>query len=149
MMHWGLVPSWAKDASIGNRMINARAETLTEKRTFKALLGRKRCLVLADGFYEWQRDGSVKTPWYISQKSGEPMAIGALWVLLEDRAAQLAPLLVTGLLGGFTTFSAFSLDALRLVEAGRAGTAMAYVLGSVILSIAACALGLWIARSLS
>ncbi|MGR3465941.1 fluoride efflux transporter FluC [Limimaricola sp.] len=77
------------------------------------------------------------------------LAIGALWVLLEGRATQLAPLLVTGLLGGFTTFSAFSLDALRLVETGRGAAALAYVSGSVILSIVACALGLWIARSLS
>ncbi|EYD73448.1 fluoride efflux transporter FluC [Limimaricola hongkongensis] len=77
------------------------------------------------------------------------LAIGALWVLLEGRAAQLAPLLVTGLLGGFTTFSAFSLDALRLAEAGRGAAALAYVAGSVILSIMACASGLWIARSLS
>ncbi|MGX9856637.1 fluoride efflux transporter FluC [Limimaricola variabilis] len=77
------------------------------------------------------------------------LAIGVLWVLLEGRASQLAPLLITGLLGGFTTFSAFSLDALRLVEAGRAGAALAYVAGSVIFSIAACAAGLWIARSLA
>ncbi|GAD55231.1 fluoride efflux transporter CrcB [Limimaricola cinnabarinus] len=76
-------------------------------------------------------------------------AIGVLFVWLSGRDAPLAPLLITGLLGGFTTFSAFSLDALRLVEAGRLGAALAYVAGSVILSIAACALGLWIARSLS
>lgn len=77
------------------------------------------------------------------------LAIGALFVLLQGRGAALAPLLITGVLGGFTTFSAFSLDTLRLVEAGRAGAALAYVSGSVLLSIAACAMGLWIARSLS
>ncbi|SDF42238.1 fluoride efflux transporter FluC [Limimaricola pyoseonensis] len=77
------------------------------------------------------------------------LAIGALWVGLSGRGGLLAPLLVTGLLGGFTTFSAFSLDTLRLVEAGRAGAALAYASGSVILSLGACASGLWIARSLS
>ncbi|MFQ5542681.1 MAG: SOS response-associated peptidase, partial [Candidatus Binatia bacterium] len=79
MMHWGLVPSWAKDASIGNRMINARAETLTEKRTFKALLGRKRCLVLADGFYEWQKRERGKLPMRFVLKDREPFAFAGLW----------------------------------------------------------------------
>jgi putative SOS response-associated peptidase YedK len=79
MMHWGLVPSWAKDASIGNKMINARAETLTEKRTFKALLGRKRCLVLADGFYEWQKRERGKLPMRFVLKDREPFAFAGLW----------------------------------------------------------------------
>ena len=57
LFQWGLVPSWAKDISIGNRMINARAETLAEKSTFKRLLNNRRCLVLADGFYEWRKEG--------------------------------------------------------------------------------------------
>ncbi|MCZ6905774.1 MAG: SOS response-associated peptidase [Deltaproteobacteria bacterium] len=79
MMHWGLVPSWAKDASIGNRMINARAETLTEKRTFKALLDRKRCLVLADGFYEWQKRERGKLPIRFVLKDRGPFAFAGLW----------------------------------------------------------------------
>jgi putative SOS response-associated peptidase YedK len=78
-MHWGLVPSWAKDTSIGNRMINARAETLTEKRTFKALLGRKRCLVLADGFYEWQKRERGKLPMRFVLRDQGPFAFAGLW----------------------------------------------------------------------
>jgi putative SOS response-associated peptidase YedK len=58
-MRWGLVPSWVQDPSIGQRMINARAETLLEKSSFKQLVARRRCLVPADGFYEWRREGSA------------------------------------------------------------------------------------------
>ncbi len=84
---WGLVPFWAKDPKIGNRMINARAETLAEKPSFKSAFRRRRCLVLADGFYEWQRkpnaSGSkstgAKTPMYIKMTSGEPFAFAGLW----------------------------------------------------------------------
>ena len=73
------------------------------------------------------------------------LAIGVVWVL-ADKTSLLLPFLMTGLLGGFTTFSAFSLDTLRLLEAGRAGVAFSYVGASVILSLAACLLGLWVAR---
>ena len=78
-LRWGLVPFWAKDPSIGNRMINARAETVAEKPAFRAAYRRRRCLVLADGFYEWRREGSVKIPWYISLASDEPFAFAGLW----------------------------------------------------------------------
>ncbi|EDQ06798.1 Putative fluoride ion transporter CrcB [Sulfitobacter indolifex] len=74
------------------------------------------------------------------------LAIGLVWVLLAEKSSLLLPFLMTGLLGGFTTFSAFSLDTLRLLEAGRAGVAFSYVGASVILSLAACLLGLWVAR---
>ncbi len=77
-------------------------------------------------------------------------AIGQLWAILHARdVAHLTPLLVTGLLGGFTTFSAFSLDALRLVEDGRGVAAAAYVVASVTLSITACGIGLWLGRSIA
>ncbi|MEJ2127353.1 MAG: SOS response-associated peptidase [Woeseiaceae bacterium] len=79
MLRWGLVPFWAKDAAIGNRMINARVETVAEKPAFRAAFRRRRCLVLADGFYEWHREGSGKTPYYISAADGEPFAFAALW----------------------------------------------------------------------
>jgi len=78
---WGLIPSWAKDPEIGNRMINARAETLTEKPTFRAAFRRRRCLILADGFYEWKlvpgRKG--KLPMYIQLASRKPFAFAGLW----------------------------------------------------------------------
>lgn len=78
---WGLVPSWAKDASIGNRMINARAETLAEKPSFRAAYKRRRCLILADGFYEWKpvAGQKLKTPMLIKMKSDQPFAFAGLW----------------------------------------------------------------------
>ncbi len=79
MLRWGLVPSWAKDSSIGNRMINARAETVAEKPSFRAAYRKRRCLVLADGFYEWRKEASGKTPYYISLASGAPFAFAGLW----------------------------------------------------------------------
>ncbi len=79
LMHWGLVPSWAKDPSIGNKIINARAETLTEKPSFKRLIGKRRCLVVADGFYEWAKQGRGKAPMRFVLKSGEPFAFAGLW----------------------------------------------------------------------
>ncbi len=84
MLRWGLVPSWAKDPSIGNRMINARAETVAEKPSFRAAYSRRRCIVLADGFFEWRREGDVKTPYFISLASGEPFALGGLWENWHD-----------------------------------------------------------------
>ncbi len=80
-MRWGLVPSWAKDPSIGARMINARAETVSEKPAFRSALRRRRCLILADGFYEWQRvpGSKIKRPMRIILKSGEPFAFAGLW----------------------------------------------------------------------
>ncbi|GCF07211.1 SOS response-associated peptidase [Dictyobacter arantiisoli] len=81
LLRWGLIPSWAKEESIGSRMINARAETLAEKPSFKRLLHAKRCLIVADGFYEWmQEPGSkVKTPMYITLKNQQPFAFAGLW----------------------------------------------------------------------
>lgn len=72
LFQWGLVPSWTKDPSIGNTMINARAETLADKPSFKRLLGKRHCLVLASGFYEWRREGKQKVPMRFKLKSGEP-----------------------------------------------------------------------------
>jgi len=65
MFRWGLIPFWAKDPSIGNKMINARAETVAEKPSFKTSLQRKRCLIVADGFYEWKKEGFTKRPYRI------------------------------------------------------------------------------------
>ncbi len=78
--HWGLVPHWAKDRTIGNRMINARAETLAEKPAFRTPLRHRRCLVPADGFFEWRKEPTGrKTPMYIRLKSHIPLAFAGLW----------------------------------------------------------------------
>jgi putative SOS response-associated peptidase YedK len=78
---WGLVPSWAKDPGIGSRMINARGETLAEKPSFRTAYRRRRCLVLADGFYEWRKEPGrrTKTPMFIQLKSGKPFGFAGLW----------------------------------------------------------------------
>ncbi|NOZ05072.1 MAG: SOS response-associated peptidase [Chloroflexi bacterium] len=76
---WGLIPFWAKDEKVGYRMINARAETLAEKPSFRTAYRKRRCLILADGFYEWQSDGRTKTPMYVRLKSKEPFAFAGLW----------------------------------------------------------------------
>ena len=78
-MHWGLVPSWAKDTSMGSKMINARAETLREKPSFRNLIKRHRCAIVADGFYEWKRDGNAKTPFYFCLKSHSPFTFAGLY----------------------------------------------------------------------
>jgi len=79
LLRWGLVPFWAKDPAIGNRMINARAETVAEKPAFRAAYRRRRCLVLADGFYEWHKEETGKTPYYITLASEQPFAFAGLW----------------------------------------------------------------------
>jgi putative SOS response-associated peptidase YedK len=79
MLRWGLVPFWAKDPSIGNRMINARSETVAEKPSFRDAYRKRRCLILADGFYEWRKEADAKTPYFISQKDGTPFAFAGLW----------------------------------------------------------------------
>ncbi|MSR82597.1 MAG: SOS response-associated peptidase [Candidatus Latescibacteria bacterium] len=76
---WGLVPSWAKDPKIGNRMINARAETLAEKPSYKSALKRRRCLIPASGFYEWRQEGKERIPTYIHALDELPLALAGLW----------------------------------------------------------------------
>ncbi len=78
-MRWGLVPSWAKDLSLGSKMINARAETLLEKPSFRTAVRKRRCLIPAEGFYEWKQTGGRKQLMYIHLKSGEPFAFAGLW----------------------------------------------------------------------
>lgn len=79
MPRWGLVPAWARDAAIGNRLINARAETVSEKPAFRRAFRERRCLVPADGFYEWKREGPGKRPFYIRMKDGAPFAFAGIW----------------------------------------------------------------------
>ncbi len=77
---WGLIPFWAKDASIGNKLINAKAETLAEKPSFKHALGKRRCLIPADGFYEWQKQGKAPSqPIYVRRKDDGLFAFAGLW----------------------------------------------------------------------
>jgi putative SOS response-associated peptidase YedK len=76
---WGLIPSWAKDPKIGYKMINARAETLHEKPTFKRLINRKRCVIAADGFYEWKTEEGRKQPYHIHLKDRVPFGFAGLW----------------------------------------------------------------------
>jgi putative SOS response-associated peptidase YedK len=90
-MRWGRVPSWAEDPGVGDRMINARAETLLEKPAFRTALERRRCIVPADGFYEWHRIGSRKQPMYIHDRSGAPLAFAGLWAVWRDPAVPDAP----------------------------------------------------------
>ena len=78
-MRWGLIPFWAKDPSIGNRMINARAETVDTSPAFRRAFERRRCLVVADGFYEWLKVGKERVPMRVSLSSGEPFAFAGLW----------------------------------------------------------------------
>jgi putative SOS response-associated peptidase YedK len=90
MATWGLIPVWAKDPSIASKLINARGETVAEKPSFRTAFKKRRCLVLADGFYEWQKsaDGKSKTPMHIHLASGEPFAMAGLW---ENWKPQDAP----------------------------------------------------------
>lgn len=76
---WGLIPSWAKDLSMGARLINARAETVSEKPSFRDAFKRRRCLIIADGFYEWRKEGTKKQPFYFRLETGEPFAFAGLW----------------------------------------------------------------------
>jgi putative SOS response-associated peptidase YedK len=100
MMHWGLIPSWDREPTVGYRMINARAESAAEKPAYRRALRERRCLVLADGFYEWQRRGSGrKRPHYITRRDRRPFAIAGLWERWRDpQRADAAPLLSCTLL---------------------------------------------------
>ena len=87
VVRWGLVPFWAKDPKIGSRMINARAETVAEKPAFRRAFARRRCLLPADGYYEWQvQPGAAKQPVYISPADGSPLAFAGLYELWRDPA---------------------------------------------------------------
>src|SRR5258706_10599937 len=86
-VRWGLVPSWAKERSIGQRLVNARAETLAEKPAFRTAFRRRRCLVPADGYYEWRTVAGGKQPYYVHALSGQPFALAGLWEHWVDPAS--------------------------------------------------------------
>lgn len=89
LFRWGLVPSWSKDPSIGGRMINARAESVAEKPSFKNAFRNRRCLVVADGFYEWRRTEGTKTPFYIRLASGRPFGLAGLYETWASPAGEV------------------------------------------------------------
>ncbi|MEI2581228.1 SOS response-associated peptidase [Scytonema sp. PRP1] len=78
-LRWGLIPSWAKDLGMGSKLINARAETAAEKPAFRSAFKHRRCLVVADGFYEWQTKEGKKQPFYFHLKEGKPFGFAGLW----------------------------------------------------------------------
>jgi putative SOS response-associated peptidase YedK len=88
-MRWGLIPFWAKDVSIGNKMINARAESLIEKPAFRSAIKKRRCLVLADGFYEWRKVGKVKIPMHIRLRNREPFAFAGLYEYWKTKSGKM------------------------------------------------------------
>ncbi len=90
---WGLVPSWARDTKGAARLINARQETVADKPSFRAAFLRRRCLVPADGYYEWQREGGRKVPWFLSARDTSPLAMAGLYELW--RADEQHPWLLT------------------------------------------------------
>ena len=103
---WGLVPAWAKDLKIGARMINARSETVDSKPSFRSAYKRRRCLVPANGWFEWQREGAAKQPWWISQ-GGEPFSFAGLWEIWNKGG---------GPVWSFTILTCPASDALRHVH---------------------------------
>lgn len=105
LLQWGLIPHWAKDPSIGYRMINARSETAAEKPAFRDAFRKRRCLVPAGGFYEWKKEEKRKQPYYIRPKGGRPFAFAGLWERWEaipGEAVETCTILTTtpnGLMG--------------------------------------------------
>ena len=107
LLRWGLVPHWSKDPTNGPRLINARSENLTEKPSFRAGFQKRRCLIPADGFYEWDHQGQTKQPYYFCHAQGEVLAFGGLWeswqapdgsllrtttIITTDANAEVAPI---------------------------------------------------------
>lgn len=95
LMRWGLVPFWAKDPSVGNRMINTRAETATTKPSFRAALAKRRCLVPADGWYEWRRNGKAKEPFFMTGPDSSSLAFAGIWESWRDKNEPDASPLIT------------------------------------------------------
>jgi putative SOS response-associated peptidase YedK len=95
LMRWGLVPFWAKDPSVGSRMINARAETAAGKPAFRTALAKRRCLVPADGWYEWRRNGKVKEPFFMTGPDSASLAFAGIWESWRDKKDPDADPLIT------------------------------------------------------
>ena len=98
MFHWGLIPSWAQDTSLGSRFINARSETLAEKPAFRSAFKKRRCLIPAAGFYEWKRQDNIKQPFFIRMRDEKPFAFAGLWEHWEgdeEKAIESCTILTT------------------------------------------------------
>jgi putative SOS response-associated peptidase YedK len=104
-LRWGLIPYWAKEASIGNRMINARSESVAEKPAYRWSFRKQRCLIPTDGFYEWKKEGKAKQPFFIHRKDGKPFAFAGLWARWKDPEK--------GLLDTFTILTTDANDLIR------------------------------------
>ena len=89
IFHWGLIPSWAKDPAIGNKMINARAEPVAEKPSFRSAFKKRRYLILADGFYEWQKTDNGKQPYHIKMQDDSPFAFAGLWEVWDKYGEEI------------------------------------------------------------
>jgi putative SOS response-associated peptidase YedK len=87
-LRWGLVPSWSRDPAVGSRLINARLETAATKKSFRTAFRRRRCLIPADGFYEWKKDKGGKQPYFLKPLSGAPAAFAGLWEIWRSEAGQ-------------------------------------------------------------
>jgi putative SOS response-associated peptidase YedK len=98
VMRWGLVPHWARDPGIGSRMINARADSATSKSAFRDAVARRRCLLPADGWYEWQRTGNHKQPFFITPEDGSTLALAGLWSTWRGPDAAEPPLVTCAVL---------------------------------------------------
>lgn len=92
LLRWGLIPFWAKDPSIGNRLINARSETVAEKPSFRNAFKSRRCLIPADGYYEWHTEGKKKQPYWIRMADERPFAMAGLWERWKDRSGAQPPI---------------------------------------------------------
>lgn len=90
-LHWGLVPFWAKETKIGSRMINARSETAADKPSFRTAFKKRRCLVLADGFYEWKGEKGHKQPIFLTLPDGNPFAFAGLWEVWDNKGKEHTP----------------------------------------------------------
>ena len=90
-LHWGLVPFWSKDTKIGSRMINARSETVATKPSFRTAFKWRRCLILADGFFEWKGDKGHKQPMFLTLPNGRPFAFAGLWETWDNRGKESIP----------------------------------------------------------
>ena len=89
LWRWGLIPPWAKDSKIGAKLINARGETVAEKPSFRNAFRRRRCLIIADGFYEWKRDNRQKQPYYFQLRDRQPLAFAGLWESWKSPAGEI------------------------------------------------------------